>query len=222
MFKLTIERILVARGAEYTAVCRGLKKSGVKGVEVIPIPMGVAALTRYLQEVELSPKPMLLLGLSGSINPEYGLGNIVIYEECYYQDKSGKLLKKDCNSNLKTMIEAKLSTTSVVKGLTCDRLINTAVAKAQNRGLTGADVVDMESWVMIQNFPSVAIVRVISDNYEQSLPDLNSTLDNQGNLNPFSLALKMSQQPLASLELIRSSLKALGVLEKITTELFLE
>jgi nucleoside phosphorylase len=221
MFKPTIEGILVARGAEYAAVCRGLKKSGVKGVEVIPIPMGVAALSRYLQEVELSSKSMLLLGLSGSINPEYGLGNIVIYEECYYQDKSGELLKKDCKGNLKTMIEAKLST-SVVKGLTCDRLINTAVAKAQNRRLTGADVVDMESWVIIENFPSVAIVRVISDNYEQSLPDLNSTLDNQGNLNPFSLALKMSQQPLASLELIRSSLKALGVLEKITTELFLE
>jgi hypothetical protein len=119
------------------------------------------------------------------------------------------------------MIEAKLST-NVVKGLTCDRLIHTAAAKAQNRRLTGADVVDMESWVIIENFPSVAIVRIISDNYEQSLPDLKSTLDNQGNLNPFSLALKMSQQPLASLELIRSSLKALGVLEKITTELFLE
>lgn len=221
MFKPTIERILVARGAEYTAVCRGLKKSGVEGVEVIPIPMGVAALSRYLQEVELTPKLMLLLGLAGSINPDYGLGNIVIYKECYYLDQSGELLKKECNRNLRTMIEAKLST-NVVKGLTCDRLIHTAAAKAQNRRLTGADVVDMESWVIIENFPSVAIVRVISDNYEQSLPDLNSTLDNQGNLNPFSLALKMSQQPLASLELIRSSLKALGVLEKITTELFLE
>jgi len=221
MFKPTIEGILVARGAEYTAVCRGLKKSDVQGVEVIPIPMGVGALSRYLQEVRLTAKPMLLLGLGGSLNPEYGLGNIVIYEECYYQNKLGELLKKECDPNLKTMIEAKLST-SVVKGLTCDRLIHTAAAKAENRRLTGADVVDMESWIIRENFPSVAIVRVISDNYEQSLPDLNSAVDNQGNLNPFSLALRMSQQPLASLELIRSSLKALGVLEKITTELFLE
>lgn len=210
-----IEAILVTRGAEYSAVCRGVQKSGAV-VEIIPIPMGVRALKSYLQTAKLTQQRVLLLGLAGSLNPEYRLGNIVIYQSCCYQSSSGELLQRECQQ-----ISTRLSA-SLVKGLTGDRLIHTASAKAEQRLHTGADVVDMESWLIRENFPDVVIVRVISDNYEQNLPDLNLALDSQGNLNPFSLAYRMSQQPLASGRLITSSLKALKVLQKTTTALFLE
>ncbi|TVQ42540.1 MAG: phosphorylase [Gloeocapsa sp. DLM2.Bin57] len=214
MFK-QIEAILVTKGAEYAAVCHGLQKTRAK-VKVIPIPMGVSGLRNYLQTARLTQQRVLLLGLAGSLNPKYRLGNIVIYQSCCYQTPSGELLERECQQ-----IPKRLSG-SLVKGLTCDRLVHTSLAKTELSLHTGADVVDMESWLIRETFPEVAIVRVISDNYEQNLPDLNLALDSQGNLNPFSLALRMSQKPIASGRLIISSLKALKVLQTTTTALFLE
>ncbi|ELR96841.1 hypothetical protein [Gloeocapsa sp. PCC 73106] len=216
MLKQGFEGILVVKGAEYAAVCRGIKNSKMKGIEIISIPMGVKALTTYLEQAELKQQKVLLLGLGGSINPEYSLGNVVVYDRCYYQVDS-----LQCDRSISVSLQAKLKA-NWGKGLTCDRLIHSVQAKQEKRASTGADIVDMESFVVLQKFPQVAIVRVISDNYDQSLPDLNLALDSQGNLDKIALAIAMSQQPLAALRLIHSSLKSLKILEKVTCKLFLE
>jgi len=215
MFKQKFDAVLVVKGAEYSAVRQGIQKTGTQGVTLVSIPMGVEALQIYLSQAQLKYDRVLLLGLAGSLNPLYSVGDIVVYENCCYQSESGKLLKRDCNYSLDNLLQYKM-----VKGLTCDRLLHDASAKTEKRMLSQADVVDMESWLILNSFPSVTIVRVISDNYEQSLPNLNSALNNQGNLQPIPLTLAMLQKPLSAVTLIRGSLKALKVLEKLTTQLF--
>lgn len=214
MLKQLIDGILVVKGAEEAAVRRGLTR--IKGIEVIPIPMGVKALSEYLERVQLKQQKVLVLGLGGSINPNYGVGDVVIYKSCTY-----KLLKQDSDRSLTQLIQAQLSG-SLVEGLTCDRIIAKAIAKQEMRANTGADVVDTESFLILQKFTQVAIVRVISDSYQQNLPDLNEAIDAQGNLNKTALAIAMFRQPLASVKLIHSSLTCLKILEQVTHKLFLE
>ncbi|NJM88426.1 MAG: hypothetical protein HC847_15915 [Hydrococcus sp. RU_2_2] len=85
-----------------------------------------------------------------------------------------------------------------------------------------ADVVDMESYVALEVLQgiSVTIVRVVSDDFEQDLPDIASAIASDGSLKTFPLMVKMAQNPLAALKLIRSSLQGLKVLEQVTSELF--
>jgi hypothetical protein len=65
----------------------------------------------------------------------------------------------------------------------------------------------------------VAMVRVISDEVGQNLPDLAPAIDNQGNLQPLPLARQMLIRPVAALNLIRGSLKGLSQLAGVAQQL---
>ncbi|MBH8565590.1 phosphorylase [Nostoc sp. CENA67] len=219
--------ILVPQGAEYKAVCRGLSRvTGFKPT-VMPIPIGGKALNQYLQQwlenenfLNDQQPQVLIMGICGSLTKHYGVGDIVLYQDCVYQ---GKLRECDRSftAKLYSQVQQKVS---LVKSLTSDRVIWSAAEKQHLGETSGADVVDMEGFAALEFFHqfgvAVAMLRVVSDDCQHDIPDLSSAINPDGSLQLIPLALGLLQQPIAATRLIRGSLKGLKVLEKITNLLF--
>ena len=215
--------LLVPQGAEYQAVCRGLKRCQATVPAVVPLPVGVSAVRRYLQTWQQRPKQVLVLGLCGSLNPAYQVGGIVLYQKCLYSGSD--MQSQECNrtftATLQTRFDSKIK---LGTALTSDRIIHQAAEK-RNLGETyNADVVDMEGFaildVLSQRGVEVAMLRVVSDDCNGDLPDLSGTISEEGSLLPLPLAMQMIRQPLAASRLIRGSLKALKILQQITTKVY--
>jgi hypothetical protein len=222
-----IQAIFVPQGAEYKAVCRGLSRVTDSKPTVIPIPIGVKSLTTYLPKFQQdswlfnSPQPrVLLMGICGSLNPNYQVGEIVLYQECVYQTR---LLP--CDRTFTSQLHSHLdSTLNLVKALTSDRVICSAAEKRHLGETVGADVVDMEGFAALEFFnsvgASVAMLRVVSDDCHYDIPDLTSAISPDGSLKPLPLAMNLLRQPFAATRLIRGSLRGLKVLEEVTRLLF--
>ncbi|KOP24870.1 nucleoside phosphorylase [Hapalosiphon sp. MRB220] len=232
MNHISIQAILVCQGAEYQAVCRGLSRvSGYKPL-VIPIPVGGKPVCTYLQksqkikEILNNPQSkVLVMGLCGSLQPRYQVGDIVLYTDCIYQQNTGEILASECDSTLTAFLQHDLQEkATVVKALTSDRMICLSSEKRHLGQMLAADVVDMEGFAVLQFFQStglgVGMVRVVSDGCDRNLPNLNSTLNSDGSLQPLSLAIAMLKQPLAATRLVRGALQGLQVLEEVTSCLF--
>lgn len=233
MFNQTsIQAILVCQGAEYQAVCRGLSRvSGYKPL-VIPIPVGGKHVHTYLQKsqeikdiLNHPQSKILVMGLCGSLQPRYQVGDIVLYADCIYQQNIGEILISECDSTLTAFLQHNLKEkAAVVKAFTSDRMIWLSSEKRHLGQILAADVVDMEGYAVLEFFKStglgVGMVRVVSDGCLRNLPNLNSTLNADGSLQPLSLAIAMLKQPFAATRLVRGALQGLQVLEEVTTCLF--
>ncbi|MBX9257560.1 phosphorylase [Desmonostoc muscorum CCALA 125] len=243
------DTILVPQGAEYQAVCRGLR--GVTGFvpTVLPIPVGMKPLLQYLQQSPESRQflaaksRVLVVGLCGSLSSSYGVGDVVLYQDCIYQGK-----RQECDRPFTTHLHSALgmghrqeaeeknssspvpnphsplptphSPVNLVKALTSDRVIWSAAQKRHLGETLAVDVVDMEGFTALEFFNAagvaVAMLRVVSDDCQHDIPDLTPAINSDGSLRPLPLAMAMLRQPLAATRLIRGSLKALKVLEKVT------
>jgi Phosphorylase superfamily len=205
-----IHTILVPQGAEYQAVCRGLSRINGYKPKVIAIPIG-------MQHLE---KQVLLMGLCGSLNQRYNVGDIVLYRDCVYQENLQEC-ERTFTANIHTHIRDKVS---FVKGLTSDRIICSAAEKRHLHQKTGADVVDMEGFTTLEFCQqigiSVAMLRVVSDDSLHDIPDLTSAISTDGSLQPLPLAWGLIRQPLAATRLIRGSLQGLKVLSNLTNSVF--
>ena len=222
--------ILVCRGAEYKAVCRGLSCATGSTPSVIPIPAGIKPLSKYLQtwrhEQFLNhPQPsVLVMGLCGSLIPRYQVGDIVLYQDCVYLAAGTNSLRR-CDRTLTELLYQRLQEKiSIVKALTSDRVVCSATEKRYLGEMSEADVVDMEGFAALEFFSqagvAVAMLRVVSDNCYHDIPDLTPALSPDGSLQPLALTIAMLRQPIAATRLIRGSLRGLKVLEQITALLF--
>lgn len=215
----SIQAILVPQGAEYQAVCRGLKHINSPKPLVIPIPIGCKSLTQHLKQLHFpnSPQTILLMGLCGSLSPQYAVGDVVVYQECVNEFNSTQA----CDDELTMLLHNKLKEEAyLVRGLTSDRIIHSTSEKQHLGQLYNTDVVDMEGLAVLEVFQKVGIVRVISDDIHHNLPDLTSAISSKGALLPLPLAIGMIRQPMAATRLIRGSLRGLRMLQKVTTQLF--
>ena len=217
------QTILVCRGAEYQAVCRGLGRASGTLPSVIAIPVGRNSFTYLHDKFEIKkeqPSSVLVMGLCGSLTPRYTMGDILLYQDCIYQ---GSLLS--CDHTLTAQIASRLHTeASLVTALTSDRLICHAGEKRHLAKISGADVVDMEGFGILEFFRqsgvAVAMLRVISDDCYHDVPDLTPALNSDGSLQPLPLAIAMLRQPIAATRLIRGAMLGLKILEQVTTSLF--
>lgn len=228
-----IQTIIVPQGAEYKSVCRGLRHIDVPMPLVIPIPVGVLPLTKYLENLQKtgqfsnseSPR-VLLMGLCGSLTPRYNVGDIVVYQSCVYQSPDySELLKKNNHPTLTGWLYDKLQgKANLVTSLTSDRIIYSASEKHHLGQTYNTEVVDMEGFaalnILSQAGVSVAMVRVISDDVHHNLPNLSAAISPDGSLLPLPLAMGMIRQPIAASRLIWGAIQGLRVLENITTLLF--
>jgi len=242
--KLAISTILVPQGAEYQAVCRGLSQISTPHPQVLAIPIGCEPVTRYLEKWQKSEQfptyphtRILLMGLAGSLSPQYKLGDIVLYQDCIcpsnqsksWLSQSDRKLQLDSptlpsalstDSELTNLIKHHLQEKAyLVRGLTSDRLIWSSSQKRQLGQIYQTAVVDMEGYAVLEVLNStgvaVAMLRVISDDCYYDLPDLNFAISPDGVLETFPLAMGMMRQPLAATRLIRGSLKGLRILQQV-------
>lgn len=214
----SIDTILVPQGAEYQAVCKGLAQAGKSNIEIVPIPIGVDHLKEYLEKRNLGQN-LLILGLCGSLSPQYAVGESVIYQGCCSLD--GDLIATD--SQLTDAIEQKLPQASLVTGVTSDHPICRAKEKLDLAKIYSTQVVDMEGHGCLQLLQNrgvvVAIVRVVSDDCVHDIPNLEPAIA-CGQLNYSQLAIAMLRQPLAAIRLIQGSLTGLKTLNQIAKDLF--
>ena len=215
----SINNIVVPQGLEYQAVCRGLLQAKAK-VRVIAIPIGdrnpEVALSNYSQQ--LADRGVLIMGLCGSLCRSYTVGNTVVVKSC--GNLHGDWLNLD--DKLTATIQNKLSV-DLVRGLTSDRVITRSTEKLKLAREYQADVVDMEGYGYIsylQQQGAVSMLRVVSDDVTSDIPEIDSAIDERGQLQTIPLAIALCKQPLAATKLIKSSLKSLKVLQQLTTKLF--
>ncbi|MFM7574973.1 MAG: hypothetical protein ACKO4S_17885 [Snowella sp.] len=220
--------ILVPQGAEYQAVVGAIKNNPHSPV-ILAIPVGKLAVTHYLQDWQqnnpvFSPSGVILMGLGGSLSAEFGLGQAVVLESClnYQNDQADQEQYSD--RILTDWVKQKLGRNlRRVQGLTSDRVITNATEKQALGKRFNCQVVEMEGWAVLSFFRQLGIpatiIRVISDEVSQSLPDLSKIYNTQGQLNAIALSLALGKQPIAGYKLIVGSLKSLKTLNKITKKL---
>ncbi|MDJ0717614.1 MAG: hypothetical protein QNJ54_25895 [Prochloraceae cyanobacterium] len=228
---MEIDIILVPQGQEHSAVCRGLSKTTCKPILVFPIPIGnkplIACLQKWQQTKKIPDRQLniLVMGLCGSLSPQHNLADIVVYKECLYLSERSEKLLKHCDSQLTNSVKKKLKEkASLVRSLTSDRVICSAEEKRHLGETCQAEVVDMEGFAILEACQKteirVTMVRVISDDCNRDLPDMEGAINSQGNIEALPTAIAMLKKPIAAVRLIRGSLKALQILEQVTKKLF--
>ena len=196
------------------------------------MPIGTKAVLQYLtkwQQTESfleQPQPkVLVMGLCGSLNPLYGIGDIVLYQNCIYKGDELEPQILPCDRPftdiLYTHCQEKIA---LVTALTSDSFIYSAAQKRYLRQTSSADVVDMEGVSVLKALipagATVSMLRVISDDCEHNFPNLAAAVSPEGSLQTIPLAIAMIRQPIAATRLIRGSLQGLKALQKISTALF--
>jgi nucleoside phosphorylase len=195
---------------------------------ILAIPVGgkavEKALLRELMSQKIganSPQGIIVMGLAGSLSPQLKRGQIVLYRSCLDLE-SGQLLF--CDSSATGYLVQRLGhKVQLVEALSSDRVITEAEEK-QNLGKRyQVQVVDMEGAAILKFFAAqqvpVVILRVISDEINQSLPDLSQIYNSAGELQTWPLTKALISQPIAGFNLIRSSLYALKILEQLATDI---
>ncbi|GAB4226021.1 MAG: hypothetical protein Kow0049_04660 [Stanieria sp.] len=227
---LPVDLIFVPHGAEYQAVKRGLKQTKTD-IKLLSIPMGGEAVAKYYQQLKNkswqdSVNRVLILGLCGSLSSQEQVGDVVLYQDCLFVSNSSSSEKQiyRTDTQLTNLIASQLTTKfSLVRGVTCDRIITKVEEKLSLAKLYQADVVDMEGVAILEALSncSVAILRVVSDDCRYNLPDLNYAFDrDRGKLRTIPLTVTLLFQPQAAVRLIQGATKGLKVLQQITTQLF--
>ncbi|MEM1369581.1 MAG: hypothetical protein AAGG02_16535 [Cyanobacteria bacterium P01_H01_bin.15] len=212
---------LVPQGYEYRAVCRGIHPHYSQiSPYILAVPAGPSALSAFLvQSSELlqSVECCLLLGLGGALQPELRLGQSVLCAT--YRDRKGTVWS--CDHNLVDRVNGGFeSPLPLVEGFSSEQVVCSSAGK-KALGQAGWQVVDMEGAVFLdwanRRGISAAVVRVISDTWNQDLPDLTGVFDAGGRLNFRTLARRLIVRPKAAWDLIYSSQVGLAALEKIAT-----
>lgn len=223
--------IFVPQGAEFKAVQRGLNRSPQSSIALYSIPMGPQAVQAYLQQWQhselnsLGDSPcVLLMGLCGSLVPELGIGDRVLYRSCFDAQSIDSVPQLDCDAILlKTLQERLGKTVTTVTSLMCDRMVHRATEKQALALRYGAQVVDMEGYAFLSALQTMGVavnmLRVVSDDSQHDLPDLSAAMTNTGTLKPMALAANMIREPWNALRLIQGSLKGLKQLEQIASDL---
>ena len=219
--KSYVDTIVVPQGAEYQAICRGLRRVKTE-ITVLKIPIGTNNVTQVLTNYSArlaNSQQVLLLGLCGSLDPAYRVRDRVLVRRC--QDLAGNQV--ECDRQLTLKLQDKLSL-DLVSGLTSGRPILKAAEKLKLSQQYPVSVVEMEGYSYLSQLQrqgkSLAMLRVVSDDLNGDLPNLERAIDRQGNLRAISLAIAFIKQPVAAIRLIRGSLAGLTALEQIVTQLF--
>lgn len=223
-----ISVILVPNGAEYKAVCRGLKQAKAR-IPVLPIPMGTISVKTFLTDCLQAAHPLLcdrstvlVMGLCGSLRSPYQIGDPVVYGQVSALG-NGSILTQACDHGFTAQIQSRLAIQSSVSAWTSDQFVATAEMKSKLAQTYQVDVVDMEGAAILETLAdtgaAISMVRVISDNCLHNLPDMSGVISSAGTLLPNPLLMKIVREPIGSFRLIRGSLIGLQVLQQVTATL---
>ena len=212
---LAIDAILVPQGAEFARVQRSCQSR----IPVYAIPAG-AAVAEYLPLLPLgSWQRVLVMGLCGSVDARYGIGDVVLYRATI--SISGQCL--ECDRELLAGLARVFPDKDPVLALTSPQVVFRSADKQQYRQQLGAVMVDMEGHpvqsILAERGIAVGMIRVVSDDSHHDLPDLSDAFDDRAHLQSWSLVKAVAREPVAGFRLVRGSLQALRVLEQVARQL---
>ncbi len=228
-----IDVVFVPQGPELKAVQRGLSRAGAQ-VKLIAVSMGPEAiqgsLEQWLQDgfqAFDSPPSVLLMGLCGSLSPDLGVGDWVLYQNCTDVSSTEFVPPLACDAAVLLTLQERLqNSVATVTSATSALMIHRAADKLALARRCQSAVVDMEGYAFLKTLESVGVpagmLRVVSDDSVHDLPDLSAAMTATGTLDPLKLGLSMATQPIGALRLIQGSLKGLKQLELAATCLFAE
>lgn len=219
-----VQAILVPAGQEYGAVRAALRSIG-GGPPAIAIPAGPTALRRFLADPQvqdqLASRRILLMGLAGSLSVAHAVTDS-LWLEATQKTFGGDNAVYACDPSLTQALCRRLPQPRLGTGITTDHIVTTVAGKQRLHHQYQADIVDMESAVLLEQLPTaaIAVVRVISDDCHHALPDISQAIRPDGTLNAGMLARAFLRRPVAAARFIGGSLAALAALRRLTRQLF--
>jgi len=203
-------------------------RCGVNDVVLITTGMGprnakdhVAAALNGSPSALLARRPdaVLVIGLCGGLTDSLSEGRVVAYTGCGFTDGVRPILS--CSDTIMDSVTACLSASGIacdrVTGITSPRIATTPAEKLA-LAKQGADVVDMESYVILEAAANAgvpaAVLRVVADSRARVLPDLNRALNEHGGLDGRKALLVALGSPLRTARLIAANRRAMRALTK--------
>lgn len=218
-------------------ICQGLFAN--RRVTVLQCGMGARGFAEWLKNHlnECSYDALIVVGLAGGLDGALKAGDAVIYDRCYLGDSepepTGSKEKQSacdekasihCNDSLSRylldLLQASEHRSACGLGITVPRIITDAKDKVRFGADYMALAVDMESFHVLRvcadfGLP-VSVLRVISDEVDDDLPDFNYASGNEGSFSNWRMFLAMTTRPAASLKFL---LGMRAVMESLRTNL---
>ncbi|MEM4251404.1 MAG: hypothetical protein QW828_06190 [Candidatus Bathyarchaeia archaeon] len=165
------------------------------------------------QELECRrPQQILMMGLAGALSLNLQVCDTVVYTAC--TDEAGHRLETASSKALLSRLTASGLKVTSGTGLTLSRMLCSASEK--QKFSQHAIAVDMESYAVLKVASRYAvptsIIRVISDDAHQDLPDLASAIDPDYQPNNVQMALRLMASPWLGVRFLYNLKRSLGVL----------
>lgn len=193
---------------------------GANRVKVVVTGIGPRAAGAAMQSAAAdidSDKPcaVMVAGTCGALSASVREGAIVTYAECFFA-ASASLERVTTDPKLtehvaRTLRQAGIESQSVC-GITSPEVAATRREKSR-QAATGANVVDMESFVILSaarqmDVPAV-VLRVVSDGVDREFPDFSRAISPEGSVNRLAAAAIAVRAPLATARLMLAQRRAL-------------
>lgn len=169
------------------------------------------------------PDAVLVTGLCGALSPRFAEGTLVLYTECLSSVEKGEKLSPSFAAQFMARLAARGISCAEAVGITSPRI---AASKAEKLSLaaSGAEVVDMESYPILQVATASAIpcgvLRVVSDSLDRRLPDFNPALQTDGRISRLAATRIVLRSPLRTAHLVLASRRAMQQLSAALTAIF--
>lgn len=165
------------------------------------------------------PDAVLIVGLCGGLKPALPEQRIVVYSECLSTEAESRI---SCSQPIIASIIDSLRSAEIrcdrVIGITSSRIATTPAERKTLAGRTGAEVVDMESFAILQSAAKAgvpgAVLRVVADSSEWRLPDFNRALNDSGGLDGRKALGVALSSPFATIKLLSANGRAMRTLGK--------
>ncbi len=208
----------------YEQLLAGQGYSGENLVEVFCTKMGPKNATEQsIKALEKSKgKIVLITGLAGGLAFECKQGDLVIYNNCYFLGENhNQSSKVDCDQKLTNFLSNGLGLESVTTlkgdGLTLPKVVCQSQEKLSLAKKYNAVAVDMESYQILiaakeKKLPAT-VLRVISDDAQGDLPNLNAAMNQNGDVNNLKMIWQFAQHPVLATKFLINLNKSLSTLK---------
>jgi nucleoside phosphorylase len=213
-----IDAVFVPRGAEERAVRAGLGRRSKVAVYTTGIGSSSAAAAAEAVIAGAAaaggvPRRVLVTGLCGSLDERFRPGDALLYTSIEDTDGIPLATDVDLTSAIQRAVPGALTG---IRALSVGHIITKASEKRALAQRWGCHACDMESLALLARLhragTSVAILRIVSDGVDDSLPDINSAVDGAGNLDGKALAKACLLKPIAAIHMASQARAAIRTL----------
>lgn len=165
---------------------------------------------------------VLITGLAGGLSAECKQGDLVIYNNCYFLPENySQSNKVDCDQHLTDFLSNSLQLDKITSvqgdGLTLPKVVCQAQEKLALAKEYKALAVDMESYQILKvakekHLPAT-VLRVISDDAQGDLPNLNAAMNQSGDVNNLKMIWQFTKHPILAAKFLVNLNKSISLLK---------